>query len=921
MILEHVDLLCIAESKLDSSFSEAQFRVQGFKQPFRLDVSDKSGGLLLYAREELSVRKLQCPHLHKDIQCIIVELNLRKQKWLLISVYRNPKQQIRFFLEEISKLIDYYSSDYENLICMGDFNEETKHPEMKTFLSSFDLHSLIHKQTCHKSAQGRSIDLILTNKNRSFIKSNSFETGISDHHELIYTMFKTTYMKLKPTVINYRSFKHFSSEMFRGDFSRAVMNLYKGDFVSLCNVLESVLDAHAPKKKRTIRGNQKPHLTKTLRKAIMLRSFYKRRANMTGDSLYLNLYKKQRNLVVNINRKAKENYFRDLGTSPLFWKSTKVYFSKSSSDHENILLRDTNNNTIRDEGKIADIFNSFFVNITDSLNITPWETWQPLIYKDILEQIRVKFQNHPSVIAILTQGIKKNSFSFSDVTNDEIFTIICKLNPNKSVSGAFSSKLIKMVADILSEPLSHCINSSFRSATFPESLKLADVTPIFKKGDKFLKENYRPVSILPCLSKVFERVIFSQLSNYFDSIFHVSLSGFRSKYCTQHAILQMIGQWNQCLDTGGVIGAVLMDLSKAFDCIDHELLLAKLSAYGINPTSLNLIKCYLNNRFQRTKVGSTYSSWKKIRKGVPQGSILGPLLFNIFLNDIFYFVKKTSICNFADDNTLYSCADTCTEVKMNLESDVAVTLDWYTQNLLVANPTKFQMLVLGKVDTPVTIQLGNFVLTSTESVELLGITLDRKLTFSNHVNTLCCRAQFNVLNLTRLRRYLSKGQLVLLLNSYIISTFTYAPIVWMFCSKTSYGEIEKIHKRALRAVLGDYSSDYEVLLQNSSSKRIHDIHLYHLMCEVFKTLHNLNPSFMQVFFSPKATGYSLRNSNLLTLPEAKSQSYGFQTFHFRGSLLWNVLPANFKTESSLYVFKRFLKSINLQKLCTCKICE
>ena len=192
-----------------------------------------------------------------------------------------------------------------------------------------------------------------------------------------------------------------------------------------------------------------------------------------------------------------------------------------------------------------------------------------------------------------------------------------------------------MVADIVSDPIASCLNSALNLGKFPETLKLAEVTPFFKKGDKFLKENYRPISILPSLSKIFERIIFNQLAGYFDSIFHSQLCGFRSKHNTQHALLRMIGHWHQCLDRSGKVGSILMDLSKAFDCIDHELLIAKLSAYGLDHQSLKLLKCYLSNRFQRTKVGSVFSSWLLILKGVPQGSILGPFLF-IFSLMIFY---------------------------------------------------------------------------------------------------------------------------------------------------------------------------------------------------------------------------------------------------------------------------------------------
>jgi len=692
IILQDVDILCIAESKLDSSFSTGQFSVSGFKQPIRLDVSDKSGGLLIYSKINLPFRRLDCPVVKDDIQCIVSELNLRKCKWLVLSIYRNPKQNLGYFLDEITNILDFYSNEYDNLIIMGDFNEEVTQFDMHNFISNFDLVSLLKQPTCYKSNNGRCIDLILTNKNRSFQKSGSYETGISDHHHLIYTMFKLTYEKSPPKIINYRSFRNFSLEIFRKDLTNALANCIPGDLDSFNLILESVLDAHAPKKRRTVRGNHKPHLTKTLRKGIMLRSFYKNKANKTGDEYFYNLYKKQRNHIVNLNRQAKKLNFLNMGTSSNFWKSTKPLFSKKSHVHESFLLQD-NGVIIKDEQHISQIFNSFFVNIVDSLNITPWEPSPQEIWgaETSIDWIVRKYRNHPSITSIASLNTGE-SFCFSNVTSDQVNRVIQDLNPRKSVSGALPLKVIKMVADIVSGPIATCLNTSLNSGIFPQNLKLAEVTPIFKKGDKFLKENYRPISILSCLSKIFEKIIFNQLSGYFDNILNSQLCGFRSKHNTQHALIRMIGQWHQCLDKSGKVGSILMDLSKAFDCIDHDLLIAKLAAYGLNHQSLKLFKCYLSNRFQRTKIGSCCSSWLLILKGVPQGSILGPLLFNIFINDLLSIVNKTDICNFADDNTIYSCASSLEEVISNLKDDLSDILSWFKVNGLAANPKKFQML-------------------------------------------------------------------------------------------------------------------------------------------------------------------------------------------------------------------------------------
>ena len=202
--------------------------------------------------------------------------------------------------------------------------------------------------------------------------------------------------------------------------------------------------------------------------------------------------------------------------------------------------------------------------------------------------------------------------------------------------------------------LTKIYNESKADQIFPDSLKLADVAPIHKKEDRTNKENYRPVSLLPVVSKLIERDTYNQVNIYIDKFLSPYLFGFRKGHSTEQCFNVMLERWKMALDHKKCVGAVLTDLSKAFDCLNHQLLIAKLEAYGFDKISLNFIYNYLSNRLQRTKIKSSYSLWRKVKYGVPQGSILGPLLFNIFLNDIFLFVDNTNIANYADDNTPYA---------------------------------------------------------------------------------------------------------------------------------------------------------------------------------------------------------------------------------------------------------------------------
>ena len=323
-----------------------------------------------------------------------------------------------------------------------------------------------------------------------------------------------------------------------------------------------------------------------------------------------------------------------------------------------------------------------------------------------------------------------------------------------------------------------------------------------------------------------------------------------------------------------------MDLSKAYDCLPHNLLIAKLEAYGLGNDSLNLLLDYLSFRKQRTKVGSAYSKWSNIRRGIPQGSILGSLLFNIFINDIFMIIEQSDICNFADDNTLYSCGKSLTDIKENLVSDTKSILNWFRLNSLKANPGKFQFMILGdKSHHKHELKINSIKVEASDDVLLLRITIDKKLTFK-HVENLCRKAQYKLHALRRIRKFLTIQKAKMLGIAFIDSQFNYAPLLWMFCRKTLYSKIEKIHHRTLK-VMYQSNDTYENLLLQSNTVSVHQRHLRFLMIEIYKSISQLNPQFMWSFFTHKDILYNLRKGPILGLPKAHSFYYGTNAIHFR----------------------------------------
>ena len=229
------------------------------------------------------------------------------------------------------------------------------------------------------------------------------------------------------------------------------------------------------------------------------------------------------------------------------------------------------------------------------------------------------------------------------------------INLDNKKNGIFRNiptRRLKDVSDVCSPISANIWNEEILlNKNFPENRKLADLSPFLKKKDKTFVQNYRPVSVLPTVSKIFERIMQKRISDYIGKFLSPFLCGYRKGFSTQYALLTLIERRKFCLDKQGFIGALLMDLSKAFDTINHELLIAKLHAYGFSTDAIEVLLNYLQDSWQRVKINATFSSWTQLLQGVPQGSVLAPILFNIYINDIFFALKGIDICNFANDTT------------------------------------------------------------------------------------------------------------------------------------------------------------------------------------------------------------------------------------------------------------------------------
>ena len=308
----------------------------------------------------------------------------------------------------------------------------------------------------------------------------------------------------------------------------------------------------------------------------------------------------------------------------------------------------------------------------------------------------------------------------------------------------------------------------------------------------------------------------------------------------------MLEKWKSVVDKGKYFGALLTDLSKAFDCISHELILAKLHAYGFSLRALRLIHSYLTNRKQRTKVNGKYSSWEVILFGVPQGSILGPLLFNIFLCDLFLIMKETSFASYADDNTPYVTAENLDEVIKSLEKDSIKLFQWFSDNQMKANYNKCHLLVSGKNN--VTMNASGFKIKNSECEKLLGIEVNCGLKFENYLDGVIKKASNKINALSRVTPFMNLSKKKMLMNSFFKSQFSYCPLAWMCHSRTINNKINHLHERCLRVICNGKISSFKELLERDGFDHIHNKNLQKLATEMFKIYNNIPPPiFTEIF--------------------------------------------------------------------------
>ena len=329
----------------------------------------------------------------------------------------------------------------------------------------------------------------------------------------------------------------------------------------------------------------------------------------------------------------------------------------------------------------------------------------------------------------------------------------------------------------------------------------------------------------------------------------------------------------------------------------------------------------MKRRKQNDKINNTHSIFQILLSGVPQGSILGPILFNIFINDLFLWISNSELLNFADDNTICATKNTLEELINTLEKESQAAIDWFKSNEMIVNPDKFQAIIIKKsykMADSYSLNINGETINSESSVKLLGVEIDNKLSFEKHISTLCKKAGNQLNAISRIQKYMGFKEKEVLLNSFVYSNFNYCPLVWHFCSSKSLNKIEKIQERALRILYNDYSSNYETILKQSSKSTMEVKRLRSLAIEIFKTINDKNPEYMNEIFHK--TAFSTHRPLDLQVNQNSTTKYGMKSLRSLGPHIWNSLPNNVKSETDYNKFKEFIKDWFGIK-CKCNLCS
>ena len=858
----------------------------------------------------------------------------REHNSVLGATINNQKEYLSRLLLQWEAAVDHNSAAEPNEVHIsGDMNLD--YLPTKWLKPSYRLYSLtkLVQNTCNahnfsqlvneptrtmynsvsKSTEMSCIDHTYCNYKHRVSPPRVVVCGASDHDAVSYIRYSKG-PPMPARTIRRRSYKHFDKEAFVADLSAIDWSsvLATSDLDIAVDIftynMNFILNQHAPWIVFQLRKNYSPWLTDEIKEIMKLRDSWKLKAKQlaaidSGEEaseeqvLAWGEYKKLRNKINNMigmeelkfkRKKVEEN----VGDTAEIWRLTKGFMNWKSTGIPTQL--EDNGNLITSARTIAQVMNQFFI-----------------------DKIKVIRQNMATVVFNMAPCMqimkdKRCKLSLSHVGVAKVEKLLRSLPSSRSTGiDGLDSYSVKVAASIIAAPLHHIITLSIMQHRFPSQWKGAKVLPLHKKLDTLNKKNYRPVAILSPLSKVLEKIVYLQLYSYFtdNKILHPSLHGYRANRSTQTALLQMYDHWVQAASRGQISGAILLDLSAAFDLVPSDILIEKLKQYGLDDGCLSWVRCYMTDRWQAVWIDHVMSDMLNCEVGVPQGSILGPLLFMLYVNDL-PSILSCNIDMYADDSTLHTTDKTTSEIDSVLETNCEVVSNWMAENMLKLNAEKTHILTLGTRErlalpgNKVRVHMDGILLEEDPSHRetLLGVVIDSNLKWHGQVAALIVKLKSRLAGLAHIKHVLPYHLRKSVSEGLFSSVLCYCLPLFGGCDAGELHDLQILQNKAAQLVtLSPPRAARHPMYDRLGWLTVNQLVHYHTLLAVYRIRQCGEPEYLaQSLSNDNINGHIIVKNTRLTLLQ--------KSFKFRGACNWNDLPPSLRNTQRIGQFKHMVKA-------------